>query len=383
MLRTTPPPRRATRTWSAPPGPWLAITAAAFATRLALAWWHASSGAAPDAPAAALLETASRFAARSAGGAAPTAAVTWAPVPAIVIALVARAGVPLVLAASLTSAVTGALAAPLVGALGGAVLGSGVGVAAGWLVALDPFLVAAAGGPSAAVTGATAILFALLASVEWIKDPRPARGFGAGLLWGLATLIHPVALPGVGVVAAWAWVPLGLLLEARARRVRVGLLLLGAAAVVAPWAIRVALVHPGGGVPPLVAGGATGPGAMAFLAPALPAPALSLLARVAGRAPLLDAALVVAAWWCVLSALALGGVVTLARSPRRWFLSLPALCVIALGAMTLAGVPGEQSRVAAEPLVVLLAAAAWAALRTRTRAPGAELRVIEGGRRGG
>ena len=54
------------------------------------------------------------------------------------------------------------------------------------------------------------LLAALLASVAWLKQPRSGRALGVGILWGIACLTRPTALLLPLLVAAWAWLPLGL-----------------------------------------------------------------------------------------------------------------------------------------------------------------------------
>src|SRR5205809_159782 len=61
------------------------------------------------------------------------------------------------------------------------------------------------------------MLVAFTASAAWVKAPRPGRALGVGLTWGVASLARPAALLLPVVVAAWAWVPVGLTVPARER----------------------------------------------------------------------------------------------------------------------------------------------------------------------
>src|SRR5262249_37636558 len=83
---------------------------------------------------------------------------------------------------------------------------------------------------------------ALTASAAWVKSPRPGRALGVGLTWGAAALARPAALLLPAVVAAWAWVPLGLTLPTRERTRHMALLLGGLLLAIGPWTVRNALV---------------------------------------------------------------------------------------------------------------------------------------------
>jgi len=132
----------------------------------------------------------------------------------------------------------GATVPLLLGRLAGNWFGGSVQRWAGWLAALSPVLVFFSGYLLTETTFTATLLLALLATVEWVKTPRPGRALGVGILWGLATLTRPTALALPAVVALWAWVPLGLSLAANDRRRQILLLALGLVIVVAPWTIR-------------------------------------------------------------------------------------------------------------------------------------------------
>ena len=146
------------------------------------------------------------------------------------------------MAALLFQAAIGALVPPLVRALGRGMFGRPVGRVAGWLAALHPLLVFFSGYLLTESLFCVVVLAALLASTDWLKHPRPARAFGTGLLWGLAALTRPTALPLPFVVALWAWSPLGLSLRRVERGRQIALLLLGTALAIAPWTARNTIV---------------------------------------------------------------------------------------------------------------------------------------------
>ena len=73
--------------------------------------------------------------------------------------------------------------------------GPSVGTTAGWLAVAHPLLVFFSGYLLTETTFCAMLLVALLATAEWLKTPRRARALGAGLLWGLAALTRPTALP--------------------------------------------------------------------------------------------------------------------------------------------------------------------------------------------
>lgn len=147
----------------------------------------------------------------------------------------------------------GALAGPLAAALGGALFGPAAGALAGWLTAVHPLLVFFSAYLLTETVFTTMMLAALLASVSWVKTPRPGRALGVGLLWGAAILTRPTALLMPALVAAWAWVPLGLTVQSRDRVRQTLLLLLGVLLVLAPWSARNSAVS--GRFVPLKTGG--------------------------------------------------------------------------------------------------------------------------------
>ena len=135
----------------------------------------------------------------------------------------------------------GACVPLLLGALAGLLFGSPVARAATWLAVFDPLLVFFSGYLLTETTFAAALLLALFATVHWIRTPRAGRALGAGLLWGLASLTRPTALALPAILIAWAWVPLGLSVNARERVRQCALLLLGLALAVGPWTLRNAI----------------------------------------------------------------------------------------------------------------------------------------------
>lgn len=145
-------------------------------------------------------------------------------------------------AALMLQCVIGALVPVLVRALGRAMFGYPVGRAAGWLTVFHPLLVFFSGYLLTENLFCVTVLLALVASTEWLKTPRPGRAIGVGLLWGLASLTRPTALPIPLLVAAWAWGPLGLTVKSADRTRQVALLMLGVVLALAPWTIRNAIV---------------------------------------------------------------------------------------------------------------------------------------------
>lgn len=295
-----------------------------------------------------------------------------------------------------------ALAPLLAVALGGALFGGNVGRAAGWIVALDPLLVVAA--TTIEGVAATTGMLALAATAAWIKTPRPGRAFGAGLLWGLAALTHPALLALPPLVAGWAWVPLGLTVAPADRARQTILLLVGLAAVVAPWTARNAIatrtfapvstgsvralreahgenwrvvVPPHGARGAEVASDAAGDRrppaqaiagrATAFAAPGIGERGIPGAWRFAALAA--GAALLVLAVW---------GAARVVTGPRRWFQSLALFPALAFLALALAYGGGIAARAPVEPLVAVLAAASVADLRRRLRARARGLTVVPG-----
>jgi 4-amino-4-deoxy-L-arabinose transferase-like glycosyltransferase len=146
------------------------------------------------------------------------------------------------LGALMLQAVIGALIPLLVVALGAVLFGGGVGRVAGWLAAFDPLLVFFSGYLMTETPFSVALLAAIVASVTWVRTPRPGRALGAGLLWGLAVLTRPTAMLAPLVIALWAWRPLGLSIRPGDRARQLAMLTLGVVVVVAPWTIRNAIV---------------------------------------------------------------------------------------------------------------------------------------------
>jgi 4-amino-4-deoxy-L-arabinose transferase-like glycosyltransferase len=141
-------------------------------------------------------------------------------------------------AAVLLQCLIGALVPLLLLELGRHLYSRGVGVIAGWLAAVHPLLVFFSGYLLTETASIVTLLIAMLATVSWIKTPRPSRATGAGILWGVATLTRPTALLLPPLVALWAWAPLGLIITPRDRVRQIALLLTGLAIAIAPWTIR-------------------------------------------------------------------------------------------------------------------------------------------------
>lgn len=216
----------------------------ALALRVAYVWLAAGPGAQASSDAV-TYDTIARhlasdigFRLSGAGGTTyPTAFVP--PVLPFLVGVLYRAiGHPDFFAALLMQAVFGALVAPVLAALGAAVFGSPVGRVAGWLAAVHPLLVFFSGYLLTETTFTLALLLAIYTSMQWLKTPRPGRAIGAGLMWGLAALTRPTALPLPLVVMAWAWAPLGLTVTSRERLKQLALLVLGVALIVGPWTVR-------------------------------------------------------------------------------------------------------------------------------------------------
>lgn len=165
-----------------------------------------------------------------------------APLLPFLVSLLYRATGHVYYAALLLQCAIGALVPPLVRALGRTMFGFNVGRVAGWLAVVHPLLVFFSGYLLTENLFCVMVLAALLASVEWLKAPRPARAFGAGLLWGLACLTRPTAMPLPVVVAVWAWAPLGLTVLPQDRLRQVALLLAAVVLTIVPWTIRNAIV---------------------------------------------------------------------------------------------------------------------------------------------
>jgi len=258
----------------------------------------------------------------------------------------------------------GALAVLLLLAVGERLYGSVVAWTAGGIAALDPLLLlAAARLPVDAALAALATL-ALLASIEWIRTPQRGRAFGAGMLWGVAALAHPLALWAPPGLIAWAWTPLGLTVIARERAIQLAMFVAGLLLVVAPWCVT-ASIRAGHVV--VVAGAAA---TTSTIGERLAHTAIEHATSMPGD-PL-------AIWSWITLPLAAWGFWSTLSGPRRWFQAvIPLLAILfAAGAATLPSHP--HPRTVVEPLLVLLAAAGIENLRRRRRARAHGLTVVEG-----
>jgi hypothetical protein len=431
------------------PGAWLALFAAAFAARLLYAWLAQGPNATPSSDAL-QIDTVAWNLARGAGfsfdgehGPYPTGVVP--PVVPWIVSLLYRAAGHRYFAALVLQCAIGALAPLAASSIGAAMFGTGTGRLAGWLTALHPLLVFFGAYLLTETTFTTVLLVALLASLSWVKAPRPARALGVGLLWGVATLTRPTALLLPALITVWAWVPLGLTVAPRERARQLVMLLLGVALALAPWSVRNSMltgrfvpIKTGGGRTffdannPVVWGDrATRGGAANMFAvepwasklrghdelttdsiasaeawtflnahraewPAMAAAKVARFwrLRMEGGAtgtwqregsplsPLLSRVDPLLAWSVLVLPFALWGAVRSLMGPRRWFQSI-LLAVIAL--FTLLAIPywgALRLRVPIEPLVVLLAAAGFDDVRRRWMRRGRGLTVISGRRAG-
>src|SRR5436309_3730146 len=436
MLRRDPSPASRPRQGGrAHPGPWLLLFGVAFALRALYALW--ALGPDPHAPgAAAEVDAVAWNLARgygfSLGGVSrpsPTALVPplvpWAE------ALIYRSAGHHYILAALLLCFASALVPPLVASLGAATFGGPIGRAAGWLCACHPLLVSASVGAPLESALSAALLVALVLSAAWVKTPRPGRALGVGLMWGVASLTLESALLLPALIAAWAWVPIGLTVAPADRLRQVTLVLVGILLVAGPWCLRNTvdfrapvlvttragrslldgnrpLLHLESDSGPAIAGAAAGKTSEAeadaralreawkMLAlnlrswPAMAADKLAHLwsikseepGRVVGplaaRLGRLDLLFVWSLLVLPLAALGLGH--TLA-GPRRWYQSLGALVVTYFSILGVIFQDSLRTRVPAEPLITLMAAAGFEDLRRRVRALGRGLRVIEGSRR--
>ncbi|MGH7742248.1 MAG: ArnT family glycosyltransferase [Candidatus Eiseniibacteriota bacterium] len=241
-----PAPTRAARERPTSAAPFLALFLGALALRLAYVVVAAGVAAQPYSDALEYDQVAWNLA-RGAGfrlgeglAAYPTAFVP--PLLPWLVSLVYRVAGHQYFAALVLQCVAGALVPLLAYSLGAAMFGGRVGWRAGVIAAVNPLLVFFSGYLLTETVFSVTLLAALIASVEWVKTPRPGRATGAGLLWGVAALARPPALLLPLVVAAWGWRPLGLALRAGDRRRQVALLLAGAALVIAPWTLRNAVM---------------------------------------------------------------------------------------------------------------------------------------------
>ena len=424
----------------------LGLFALAFALRVAYAWIAVGRGATPssdpleyDAVAWNLARGLGFSLDAPGGGAHPTAFVP--PVVPWLVSLLYRVVGHDYFAALLLQCAIGACVPLLTAALGAAMFGASIGQVAALLVAIDPLLIFFSGYLLTETTFCVALLAALAVTAEWVKTPRPGRALGAGLLWGIAALTRPTALALPAVMAAWAWVPLGLTVSPRDRVRQVVLLLAGVALVVAPWAVRntvvlgrVVPVKTGSGralldsnneivwADPKLRGGAIGmyqrepwasqlsglsetavddratAMAWAFLAPrvgewpAMAAAKLSRMWRLRGEAATTGSWQRAGStldrlarrvdpflpWFAVTMPFALWGFVRTLRGPRRWFQSLPAIAIAYFSAVTVVFWGALRMRVPVEPLVLLLAAAGFEDARRRLRVRVSGLRVVRG-----
>ena len=355
------------------PGPWIALFAAALAIRVLGAWLTAgpvlpAEAVDYDAVAARLAQGAG-FSLESPAGPRPTALVP--PVGPWLTSLVYRVAGHRPLAAILFQCAIGALVPLLLAGFASSTFGGTVGRAAGWLAALDPLLVLFAGrlGPETLFTAL--LLAAITGSAAWVKTPRPARALGVGLLWGIASLTWPVALLLPAVIAAWAWVPLGLSVPTRERLRHVVLLLLGLTLAVGPWTIRNALaLH---AFVPITTG--SGLALLAGNNPLVWSAPLDTPARVA------DAFRVWSWVWSLVTwPLAAWGLFRTLRGPRRLYQSLGFMVVLYFLAAAVVFSGGLRMRVPAEPMLVLFAAVGFEDARRRARMRARALRVIGGSR---
>jgi 4-amino-4-deoxy-L-arabinose transferase-like glycosyltransferase len=320
----------------------------------------------------------------------------------------------------------GALVPLLLAGFGASIFGGTMGRIAGWLAALHPLLVFFSGYLLTETTFTALLLVALSASAAWVKTPRPGRALGVGLTWGLASLARPTALLLPAVVAAWAWVPLGLSVPARERMRHMALLLLGLALAVGPWTLRNAIVlhafvpvTTGGGRALLdsnnpevwndpVRRGVDGPRADAvarrralqFLSarvrewPAMAAAKLARFWRVKAegggtgawqheRSPLarvlrfFDPLLV---WSLLTWPFAAWGLARTLSGPRRVYQGLGFLVVLYFSALAVVFWGALRMRVPIEPMIVMFAAVGFEDARRRLRTRTRGLRVIDGRR---
>ncbi|MEO5988796.1 MAG: glycosyltransferase family 39 protein [Candidatus Eisenbacteria bacterium] len=415
----------------------------AFALRAAYTWLAMGPGAIPSSDAVSYdnvawnLARGLGFMLEGASGRYPTAFVP--PVLPYAVSLLYRAVGHQFFAALLLQCAFGALVPLLVRALGDSLFGGHVGRTAGWLAAVHPLLVFFSAYLLTETLFCLTLLLALLVTAEWVKTPRRARALGAGLLWGLAALTRPTALPLPVLVALWSWWPLGLIVGGRERARQLSLLALGVVLAVGPWTARNAVefqavipVTTGGGRSfldannpivwddPRLQGGATSVYgiepyashfrgrteheidvisvrmARDFLADRwsqVPAMAAKKLARfwrlraeggdtghwARGDSPLSRFLGVVDPLfvWSLLSLpLAVVGVGFSLRGPRRLYQSLPLLVIGAFSLGAMLYWGALRMRVPVEPLVVVYAAAGIESLRRQWRVRRSPLRVV-------
>ena len=322
--------------------PWLLMFTAAVALRAAYAWAATGAHPRPVADAAACdavawsLARGAGFSLEGAGGTLPTASV--APVLPWITSLLYRVAGHDTFAAALLGCTIGGLVPLVLAALATRTFGSASGRLAGWLAVVHPLLVCSSGSLFAETPFAVTLLLALLLSAEWVKSPRSGRAFGTGIAWGLAALTRSTALLLPVLVAAWAWVPLGLTLRN---------------ALVMRAFVPVD-TGPGSALP-------AGDDAQVWGAPAVSA------AHVAD--PLLLGS-------AVAIPLALWGLSLSLRGPRRWFQSLGLWAILYLTGLALLFPGGLRARLPVEPLVLLFAAAGLDDLWRRLRLRRSGLRLV-------
>lgn len=343
--------------------PWLALFVGALVVRAGIALLAAPAllARAPESLMAIAIELARGHGFSVPG---PTGAVATAALPPLTPWLasgfVKLAG-PVPLSVMLGFAVISSMVPCAIAALGAGLMGGSTGLWAGLLCALDPILLASS---PITTTAATLLSITTLATVAWLRTPRPGRAFGVGLLWGTAALAHTMLLAIPVLVVAWAWVPLGLTLAARDRIRQLALMIVGVSLVVVPWTAR-NIVRVGAWPPSYPATNfvdVAGPRAIDFwsAAASFPAPMRFTLAAFA---------------WLVLP-LFIWGTVRALSGPRRWFQAF--VVVIPLYGILGALVFGADldARGLVEPMIALLAAAGIDDLRLRRRARLRGLRIV-------
>ena len=447
MQRTGGPPAREKRPApqaNANLGPALLIFAVALLLRVGYAWVAAGPSATPSSDALSYdtiawnLANGSGFSLEGAGGRYPAA---FAPVLPWMTSFVYRAAGHRFFFALLLVCVTGALIPLLLQSLGSSTYGGGVGRVAAWLAVFHPLLVFFSGYLLTETPFTAAMLLALVASVNWLRTPRPARALGTGMLWGIAALTRATGLVLPGLVAIWAWGPLGLTLAPRDRIRQVAMLGLGVALVVGPWTLRNAVtlhafipVTTGAGrafldgnnpvvwSDPATRGGANSTwdlepwatefrghdavevdaiakkDAIAFLRahvaewPAMAAAKLSRTWRLTTEgggtgtwqrsgSPLtafLRRIDPLLVWSALTFPFAIFGLVRTLTGARRWFLALPFLLILFSTALSVVYWGALRMRVPIEPLVLLYAAAGFEEVRRRWLTRRRGLRVIAG-----
>jgi len=328
--------------------PFALLFAFALLLRVAAVWIGAGPGARPEGGAVAIEQAAwslandHGLATGEAFERTPTASVP--PLTPWLTSLAYRAFGRGYLAALLAQALLAALIPLLIARLGAPLFGGAIGFAAGILAAADPVLLDAGRALRAESVLTIALLWAMIVAIEWVRTPSGRRAFWTGIAFGVAVLAHPAALALPFVTMAWAWVPLGLMLEPRTVRRQMLYLAGGLAVVVAPWMLRNLLVM--GVIAPVTSG-------------APPFEGTDLAAGLGVWLP----------WWALLLPLALWGVARVLRGARRIFQSYPLVMIGILAAAAFVLWGSFFARLPIEPLVVLFAAAggedAWRRWRTR------------------